>query len=204
MPKTVDHEARRKELLVSVWRVVVRDGLDKTTMRAIAKETGWSSGVLAHYFADKDDIIESARRYSQERIEDRWDEKLAELHGLAALRELVLDNLPLDEERVEETRFLMNYWARAIRTDDGAPAELGRRGPTLIERLTQLIAEAQTAGEMVDGSAADMAERLLALIDGLSLHALLYPGRVTRERQVALAEQELDRLTVAQSQEETH
>ena len=204
MPKKVDHESRREELLDAVWRVVVRDGLDMATMRSIAKETGWSSGVLAHYFADKDDIIESARHLAQERIEDRWDAKLEGLSGLAAVRELVLDNLPQDDERVEETRFFMNYWARAIRTDDGVPAATGRRGPALIDRLAELVAGAQASGEIVDGDAADMAERLLALIDGLSLHALLYPGRVTSERQVALVEQELDRLTVAQSQEETH
>ena len=73
-----------------------------------------------------------------------------------------------------------------------------------MDRLAALVAEGQEAGEVVAGEPADLAERLLALIDGLSLHALLDPQRVTRERQVALAEQELDRLTVAQSQGETY
>lgn len=203
MPKTVDHQARREELLAAVWRVVVRDGLDKATIRSIAKETGWSSGVLAHYFADKDDIIESARALAYARIESRWSVKLDGLTGLAALRELVLDNLPLDAERVEETRFLMNYWSRAIRSEDTTPPDHARRGPELIDLLVRLISDAQAAGEIVGGDPADAAERLLALIDGLSLHALLYPTRVTRERQVALAEQELDRLSVAQSQGES-
>jgi AcrR family transcriptional regulator len=201
VPKKVDHESRREELLAAVWRVVVRDGLDKATIRSIAKETGWSSGVLAHYFADKDDIIESARSLAYARIERRWAVKLDGLSGMAALRELVLDNLPLDAERVEETRFLMNYWSRAIREDVAQPERL-RRGPELIDLLISLLAEAKAAGEIVDGDPADMAERLLALIDGLSLHALLNPDRVTSERQVALVEQELDRLTVAHAQGE--
>ena len=203
MPKAVDHAERREELLAAVWSVIVRDGLDRATIRSIAKETGWSSGVLAHYFADKDDILVSALRLMLERIEDRWDEKLAGLSGLAALRELVLDNLPLDDERTRETRFLMNYWSRSIRTGSRADEQTWRRGPLLVDRLTTLIAGGQAAGEVVPGEPADMAERLLALIDGLSLHALLDPQRVPRERQAALANQELDRMAVAQSQGES-
>jgi len=202
VPKNVDHEQRREELLAAVWAVIARDGLEKATIRSLAKETGWSSGVLAHYFADKDDILASALRLALERIEERWDEKLAGLTGLAALRELVLDNLPLDDDREQETRFLMNYWSRSIRQGPSEDEHTWRRGPLLVDRLAALVAEGQEAGEVVGGDPNDLAERLLALIDGLSLHALLDPQRVTRERQVALAEQELGRLSVGQSQGE--
>lgn len=195
MPKDVDHDERREELLESVWRVVARDGLEGATIRGMARETGWSSGVLAHYFADKDDILESALRLAYERIATRWEEKLDGLTGVRALRELVLDNLPLDDQRGVETKFLMNYWSRAIRDGDGVPRP-ARRGPLLIDRLTTLVREGQRDGEIVlDETAEDIAERLLGLIDGFSLHALLDPDRLTRERQVSLIEQELDRMS---------
>ena len=74
--------------------MIARDGLERATIRTIAEETGWSTGVLAHYFTDKEDILASALQLSHERIAARWDEKLEGLQGLAALRELVLDNLP--------------------------------------------------------------------------------------------------------------
>jgi AcrR family transcriptional regulator len=195
MPKDVDHDERREELLEAVWRVVARDGIERATIRVMAKETGWSSGVLAHYFADKDDIIGSALRLMYERIAVRWDEKLAGLSGLRALHELVLDNLPLDDERELETKFLMNYWSREIRGGNHGPPP-NRRAPMLIDLLTALTREAQEAGEIAPEEAAeDIAERLLGLIDGFSLHTLLDPERLTRERQVALVQQEFDRLT---------
>jgi AcrR family transcriptional regulator len=147
MPKDVDHDERREELLEAVWRVVSRDGIERATIRVIAKETGWSSGVLAHYFADKDDIIESALRLMYERIAARWDEKLAGLGGLRALHELVLDNLPLDDERELETKFLMNYWSREIRGGNHGP-QPSRRAPMLIDLLIALTREAQDAGEI--------------------------------------------------------
>jgi AcrR family transcriptional regulator len=209
MPKAVDRSERREALLAAVWRVIARDGLERATIRTIAEETGWSTGVLAHYFADKEDILASALQLSHELIVARWDQKLEGLEGLAALRELVLDNLPLDDEREQETRFLMNYWSRSTRTviGDGRAIDEAewRRGPRLVDRLAGLIAEAQAAGEItVADDPNDLAERLLALIDGLSLHSLLDPQRVTRERQAELAHQELDRLSVSHSQGEAH
>src|SRR4051794_28190875 len=121
MPKDVDHDERREQLAESVWRVVARDGLEGATIRGIATETGWSAGSLAHYFTDKDDILDSALRIAYERIAARWDARLEGLTGIAALRELVLDNLPLDDQRELETEFLMNYWSRAIRGGEGTP-----------------------------------------------------------------------------------
>ncbi len=195
MPKDVDHDERREELAESVWRVVARDGLEGATVRGIARETGWSPGSLAHYFTDKDDILESALRIAYERIAARADALLDGLTGLAALRALVLDNLPLDDERELETKFLMNYWSRAIRGGDGVPRPI-RRGPLLIERLTTLAGEAQGSGEVTtDRAPTDIAELLLGLIDGFSLHALLNPDRLGRERQVALIDAELGRMS---------
>jgi AcrR family transcriptional regulator len=207
MPKVVDHEARREELLEAVWRVIIRDGLDQATIRTFAKETGWSAGVLAHYFADKDDVVRSALKLAHERITTRWETKLAGKSGAVALRELVLDNLPLDDEREQETRLLVNYWTRRTRPGDDQPAreENWRRGPRLVDRLAVHIAEGQDAGELrTDAAPEDVADRLLAFIDGISLHALLDPDRMSRARQTALAEQELGRLTAQRPQGEDH
>jgi AcrR family transcriptional regulator len=194
MPKEVDHDARREQLLEAVWVVIARDGLEGATIRRIAKETGWSAGVLAHYFADKDEILESALRLAYERINARCDEKLQGLSGIEALHVLVLDNLPLDDQRELETKFLMNYWSRVIRDGDNVPRP-ERRGPQLIDLLRELAAEGQAAGEITREQAPeDIAERLLGLIDGFSLHTLLDPQRLTRERQISLIQQEFDRL----------
>jgi AcrR family transcriptional regulator len=198
MPKDVDHDERREELLEAVWRLIARDGLERATIREIARETGWSAGVLAHYFADKDEILVSALRRTYERIAARWAVKLEGLSGIEALHELVLDNLPLDDERELETKFLMNYWSRAIREGDGVPRP-ERRGPQLIDLLGDLVREGQQAGEIRTGEPPDdIAERLLGLIDGFSLHTLLDPQRLTRERQVALVQREFDRLSTGQ------
>jgi len=47
MPKVVDWDARRDEVLAATWRVIARHGLAGTTVRKIAREAGYSAGVLA-------------------------------------------------------------------------------------------------------------------------------------------------------------
>ncbi|MEU0478897.1 TetR family transcriptional regulator [Streptosporangium sp. NPDC006013] len=114
MPKIVDHGERREEVIEAARRIILREGIEAATTRAIAKEAGYSNGVLTHYFADKDDIMLSALRSSHRRIVERLRGKLAGLNGLAALRELLLDNLPLDEERTRESGLEVGFWSRSM------------------------------------------------------------------------------------------
>ena len=48
MPKIVDHDARRAAIAEALWRVAERDGVEGVTMRAVAREAGWSTGVVTH------------------------------------------------------------------------------------------------------------------------------------------------------------
>ncbi|GII82026.1 HTH-type transcriptional regulator PksA [Sphaerisporangium siamense] len=194
MPKIVDHDARREEVVDAARRVILREGIDAATTRAIAKEAGYSNGVLTHYFADKDDILLSALRSSHRRIVERLRAKLAGLTGMAALRELLLDNLPLDEERARETALEVGFWSRSL--TEGTLREVQREEAAELRHLVRALLDAAAgAGEIAPGQDLDdAAERLLALVDGLSLHRLLYPDRLSPETLRRLMSAELDRL----------
>src|ERR1700760_2316898 len=119
MPKKVDHEARREELVLAAWRVIAANGIDEVTIREIARESGYSSGVLAHYFKNKDDLLAHCLRLSHTRIRKRYDAEVAVNSGpTEALRAILLDNLPLDEQHDLETRIEMSFWARALRNEE--------------------------------------------------------------------------------------
>ncbi|NUP83620.1 MAG: TetR family transcriptional regulator [Nonomuraea sp.] len=194
MPKIVDHDERRAEVLSAARRVIVRDGIDAATTRAIAKEAGYSNGVLAHYFADKDEILLSALRQSHQRIRARLTRKVGGVTGLAALRELLLDNLPLDAERTQESRLEVSFWSRSLASERLAEVQRAEAAE-LRAAVRELLGQARAAGELrTDDNLDDLAEHLLALVDGLSLHLLLYPGRLTRVDLERLMLQALDRL----------
>jgi AcrR family transcriptional regulator len=194
MPKIVDHEERRRELVAAVVSVIMREGIERCTLRSIARESGYSSGVLAHYFADKEDLLTSALELSHDRIYARLAEKLEPMRGLAAVREFVLDNLPLDDERLTETRLELTYWARSL--GDPRVLEVQRRESARLRGLlVGVLEDAARDGELAAGEDAEtIAERLLAFIDGVSLHATLYPERMTPDLQHRLLDAELGRL----------
>ncbi|WP_431899655.1 TetR/AcrR family transcriptional regulator [Nonomuraea sp. bgisy101] len=180
MPKIVDHEERRREVLSAASTVIVRDGIDAATSRAIAKEAGLSNGVLGHYFTDKDEILLSALRHSHQRIRARITRRVEGLTGLAALREVLLDNLPLDAERDQETRLEISFWSRSLAVERLAAVQRAEAAE-LRAAVRQLLEQARTAGEIrTDDDLGVVAERLLALVDGLSLRSLLYPDQLVR------------------------
>ena len=100
MPKIVDQDARREEVLSATWRAILKGGLGGATMRAIAAEAGTSTGTVNHYFADKEAILLAALRLNQQRTIARLKATVETSEpGLAALRVLVEAALPLDEDR---------------------------------------------------------------------------------------------------------
>src|SRR6266571_4871396 len=178
MPKIVDWDAKRDEILSATWRVIARDGLARATISAIAREASCSRGILAHYFDDKADILGSALLMSHRRVAARMDALTAERSGLAALRLVMLEALPLDELR------------------DLQHSEFDR----LRRRLGGHLDEAERLGELADGLDLDFAtHQLVVLIDGLSAERVLYPGRVAPERQVGMLDHLLDRFRPAKS-----
>src|SRR6201992_1194869 len=145
MPKKVDHDARREELVLAAWRVIAARGIDEVTIREIARESGYSSGVLAHYFENKDDLLAHALQLSHTRIRKRYDAEREQAEAADALRAILLDNLPLDEQRDLETRIEMSFWARALRNE--ALHEIQQQeSETLRALLRELVEKAQDEG----------------------------------------------------------
>jgi AcrR family transcriptional regulator len=186
MPKIVDWDERRDEILSATWRVIARDGITGATIRAIAREANCSRGILGHYFDDKADILGSALVLSHRRVGARMAQASAGLAGLAALRVVMLEALPLDARRDLEAQIEISFWGRALgnaRLRELQHSEFDRLGARLREHLR----EAADRGQLAAGCDPDLAtHQLVVLIDGLSAERVLYPDRVTPQRQVEM------------------
>jgi AcrR family transcriptional regulator len=195
MPKVVDWDARRDEILSATWRVIARDGIAKATIRAIAREADCSPGILAHYFDGKADILGAALVLSHRRVGTRMDASAAGMSGLPALRIVMLEALPLDEKRDLEAQIEISFWGRALGNSalrDLQHSEFDR----LSARLREHLAEAARLGQLRDGVDQDfVSHQLVVLIDGVSAERVLYPDRMPPDRQVALLDQVLDGLS---------
>jgi AcrR family transcriptional regulator len=183
MPKIVDWDARRDEILSATWRVIARDGIARATIRAIAREANCSRGILAHYFDDKADILGSALVMSHRRVMARMDTATEGRSGLDALRVVMLEALPLDEQRDLEAQIEISFWGRAL----GNPALRDLQHSEfdhLLARLRRHLREAARGGQLREGIDIGLAaHQLVVLIDGISAERVLYPDRVTPGRQ---------------------
>lgn len=196
MPKIVDWEARKDEILQATWRVIARDGLSRTTVRAIAREADCSLGILSHYFDDKMDILASALLLSHRRVRERTEKKVVGLNGMSALRIAMLEALPLDAERQLEARIEVSFWGRIL--SDPRLSELGQLEVNLLaSRLRGHLNEARAAGELREDLNLDLAtQELLVLIDGVSVERTHFPASVPPKRQIEMLERRLSSFQV--------
>jgi TetR/AcrR family transcriptional regulator, transcriptional repressor of bet genes len=111
MPKIVDHAQRRDEIALVACRVVAEHGFDRASMVRIAREAGYTTGMLAHYFDSKQDIIIAALRLILRRIEERLM-----LSAPSATRPelltLLTEALPVDTHRRIECAFWTTFWGQ--------------------------------------------------------------------------------------------
>ncbi|MDZ4727483.1 MAG: TetR/AcrR family transcriptional regulator [Leptospira sp.] len=63
MPKIVDHELYREELLGKSMAIFVEKGVASVSMRELSKELGVSTGTLYHYFPTKEALFSSMVRF---------------------------------------------------------------------------------------------------------------------------------------------
>ena len=108
MPKIVDHEERRNEIALVACRVVAQYGFDQATIVRIAREAGYTTGMVAHYFDTKQDIVIAALRLILRRIEER----LTPGEGEPDLLALLTEALPVDETRYIECAFWIAFWGQ--------------------------------------------------------------------------------------------
>lgn len=175
MPRIVDHEQRRRELAEAVWRVIRRDGVQSASVRSVAREADWSAGSLRHYFPSKNSLL----AFAMQLVTDQVRARVLALPVAGAPAEVAVRRceqvLPLDAERRAEAEVWLALTAtsltdptlRTIReTADAGLRELCGR---LLDWLSESCALPPRRTTELE------AERLRALLDGLTLHLLLDP-----------------------------
>src|SRR2546429_3855105 len=108
MPKIVDHDQRRDEIALVACRVVAEHGFDQATIVRIAREAGYTTGMVAHYYDTKQEIVIAALRLILRRIEERLTRPTVQSDLLAVLTEA----LPVDEQRYIECAFWTAFWGQ--------------------------------------------------------------------------------------------
>lgn len=164
------------------------DGLERASLREVADEAGLAVGSVRHYFDGSDELLRYAFATVVDRITARLTAALpavvsgepgTDQHRQAVLT-LLGEFLPLDEERAVDACVWMAFKnAARIRPFLAVEADRSHRG------VAAVVGQVVTALVKDDGdgqhSLAVEAERLLATLDGLCMHALLQPSWMTAQ-----------------------
>lgn len=184
MPKIVDHDERRERIVEIVAEMLATVGAEKTTIREIARQSGYSRGFIEHYFHNKEELITKTIRWINERSLKRAEEALDGKTGLAALRIFNELTLPLTPETRNEWKIRMQFWGMAAVSDEHR-REQSKRIHVSEKLIIGYLEQAQENGELeADINLLPLAHSLLHRLYGLGCNAILRPTYFTRQRQL--------------------
>ncbi len=177
MPKIVDHAARRREIAEVVARLIAGGGLEAATFRQVAHSSGYSKGVIEHYFDNKEALIGGALDWVNHCYLQRVATSTRELAGLAALRSRMEAILPLNRRVRDEWKVRMVFWSEAAITPSLRAGQAARFD--LAVRMYRADLERAVAlGEMAAPDDLDaLAQRLFMAIIGACTLSLYNASR---------------------------
>jgi AcrR family transcriptional regulator len=182
------------DLTDAVVRVVAERGLDAVSVRSVAREAGVSAGAVQYYFPTVDALLHAAYRRVIDRVLARARRLPPVTRPREFVRALLLELLPLDDEREAELRVGLAFSARSPFSEPlaGLYTE-GYR--TLIGGLEAALRTAVAQGVAAPGvDPRRDAVAAAATADGLAWHALCAPEALGRDEIVRALDAHLDRI----------
>lgn len=181
MPKAVDHDQRREQIAQAACGVVATHGFERATVVRIARAAGYTTGMLPHYFASKQDIILAALRLSLMRIEARLEDAGSQGQDLLAV---LTEALPIDKPRFIECAFWTAFWGQ-VSTD----AEARRINAWVHREYAKLFRKCiathwPQSAQWPPALRAQVLASIMTFINGLTASAVTSPADWPAARQV--------------------
>lgn len=183
MPRTADHEERRRQIAVAVCELIAEDGLDAVTVARTATAAGISVGLVQHYFRTKDEMLLHTFNEVSAAIRSRADERIragVEHHRPISrvLAEAMAEFIPLDETRRTEFRVTRAFAGRALDTPALAEVDV-ETARQLRKDIAQAVHNGKECGEVEAGLDPWLAAvRLTAITEGLAMQVYRDPAGV--------------------------
>ena len=160
MPKIVDHDERRERIALAACRAIGRFGFERVTLVQIAREAGFTTGMVTHYFPNKQAVLVAALRSILNRVHRRLERRMESED--VDLLDLISEFLPTDQDRRAETAAWVAFWG-AVAVDP----EMDAVNREVHEEASRLFEQSLRAGWPETGSWTE--ERLNATRQSLQI-----------------------------------
>jgi AcrR family transcriptional regulator len=170
-----DHAARRVEIAEAACRAILRLGLANAGLAEIAREMGYTTGVLRHYFDDKEHLLLFAKNQLFDRAHQHAVSLAAGVSGFERLRIMVCESIRLDAEAIDRWRLLTIFNGSAIGNASLMQVQ-ARRNERFWKLIEDELMELQRAGILSRRmNVALEARGIAAIMDGLADQIVMKP-----------------------------
>jgi len=157
---------KRTTILTAVWELIAERGIAEVSFRNVAQRGGVSPGLVQHYFGSKEQLV---RASAEAMVENAalWH-RSEDMAPRAALRRVLAHEIPTSVAARRGVAAWYSYVAASF--SDAGLAELlanAKRGQQ--DETARLIALLRPAAD-----ASELARRLIAISDGLTLRVLAH------------------------------
>ena len=172
-------EVRREEILGATIAEIERSGMSALRVSDVASSLGVSSGLVFYHFDTKDALLVEALEYAVVRDAGRLDSALARSGEPVERLGRVLTSYGPTGAAHGWTLWI-EAWSTALR-EPSIQASLRKLDKRWRDALENVIAEGVTSGDFSCPDPGGSVARIGALLDGLSVAALVYRS-VTRKQ----------------------
>jgi AcrR family transcriptional regulator len=184
VPRYVDHDERRREIVEATNRVLSEEGLRGLSFRAVAERLGGSTTLVTHYYSSQQELLTGLATS----LVETWAAELEQLEAESddpreRLMILLEWLIPIDDEGRMQERARINLLAERI-----LGAEIRFPFDAWEDRMRDFIRE--HLREIVPKQDLEMrVEALRVVANGLTLAAIEHPDRWPPERLLAVLRQ---------------
>jgi AcrR family transcriptional regulator len=182
-PSLVD--VRRPQILDAAARSIVERGMRGTRIADVAEHVGATSGTVLHYFASKDELLEEALTFADERF---YAAALAEIETVQGGHERLERLIALSSHGAAvRDNWVMWVEASSVAIHSAAVRAARRRSDRRWrEIIAGVVRYGQARGEFGPGDPGEVARLLASLSDGLGVQLALHDPDITPGRMVEL------------------
>lgn len=191
MPRFVDHEVRKRDIVRATLEVLAESGTGGLSFRAVAARLGGSTTLVTHYFPNQDALLTEVASYSLE----LWGEEMDALDRQGTtpaerLQNLLVWLMPVTPVGLMQERARINLLSSEL---------LGEGHRTALEEWDVRIRSVlrNHLEELVPNGQVDRTVELLRVtISGVGLTVVEHPGLWSVERQLAIVEHLMQLLAI--------
>lgn len=193
MAKVTDPEAVRARLVEAAWRVIATEGIEAATLRRVAIEADCTTGLITHYFSDKNELVTVAYRRVLDMMLADAEAAISNTSGTVEKLFAAVEAVePVKADSRDFTVVLINFWAAAA-VDPAFAAHCRADYERWREMIRRVARNGIACGELrADTDVKVLVDTLTLLSDGLSVGMTLTPSTYRKQHRHAIIRQILN------------